>query len=99
MKKIIVSAFLLLLTLSVNAQEKKSLEGAIKEMNLPEDQATQLKAFVADRNLKTKELKDQKLDSEVEAAKLKEINTAHFQRVNAMLGKEKAAEFTAYWKK
>ncbi|MGM8362016.1 hypothetical protein ACSV4D_08890 [Flavobacterium sp. ARAG 55.4] len=99
MKKIVVSAFLLMLTLSVNAQQQKNIEGAIKELSLPDEQANQLRTFVKEKNTKVKEVKDQKLESEDEAEKIKEINTAHFQRVNKLLGKEKMAEFNAYWKK
>lgn len=99
MKKLLLSAFLLMLTLSVNAQEKKSFEGALKELNLPEDQANQMKTFVKERNEKTVAVKALKLGTEEEKEKLKEINMAHNQRVNALIGKDKVKELNAYWQK
>ncbi|WPR71069.1 hypothetical protein SLW70_14165 [Flavobacterium sp. NG2] len=98
MKKLIVSAFLLMLTLGVTAQEAKNIEGAIKELKLEENQANQLRTFVKEKYAKVKDLKSQGLSTDEEAAKLKEINQVHFARVNKLLGKEKMVEFNNYWK-
>ncbi|WP_220763709.1 hypothetical protein [Flavobacterium sp. UMI-01] len=98
MKKLIVSAFLVMLTFNVTAQEVKNIEGAIKELKLEESQASQLRTFVKEKNEKVKEVKSQGLSADEEKEKVKAINQAHFARVNKLLGKEKMVEFENYWK-
>lgn len=99
MKKLLAVVFVLFLTISLSAQEKKNLDGAITTLHLSAYQATELKSIANEKNEKIKEIKMLKLDKEVEGLKIRDLMKSIYSKTNVVLGKEKMKEWNAYWKK
>ncbi|MGA9638578.1 hypothetical protein [Flavobacterium sp.] len=98
MKKLLTMFFVLVLAINANAQEKKSVEGAAKELHLTTEQFDQIKVLANERNQKIGEVKKLQLDSDDEKEKIQEIMNTYFPKINNVLGKDKVKEWNAYWK-
>ncbi|MCW2118850.1 hypothetical protein [Flavobacterium sp. 7A] len=99
MKKIVTLLFVLFLSLSVNAQQKKSFDDAVKTLNLPKETVSKLQEVNTERNVKAKEIVAMKLNKEDQKTKMRELAKATYPKISGILGKAKTKEWSAYWRK
>ena len=99
MKKIAFLIFALLLTISISAQEKKTLKGAITFAELTEQETTKVLEMKKERVANTDAIKKQKMDKATEKDKIKEVREQYMTEVRTLLGKEKFRKMNSYWKK
>jgi ABC-type uncharacterized transport system YnjBCD substrate-binding protein len=101
MKKLTLLIFALFLAISVStqAQEKKTFEGAVAAAGLTVQETVKVTAINQEKLDAIKVIKKQKLGKEVENKKLKEAKQASTNKIKALIGKDKFKAMNAYWKK
>ncbi|WP_299556142.1 hypothetical protein [Seonamhaeicola sp.] len=99
MKKLMLLVFALLLAIGINAQEKKTFEGAVAHAQLNKEETTKVMAVQKEKNAAIKAIRKQKLHKEVEKEKIKEVKQATSKKIRAIVGKDKMKLMNAYWKK
>ncbi|TYA86772.1 hypothetical protein [Seonamhaeicola marinus] len=99
MKKLMLLVFALFLALAVDAQEKKTIKGAIAYAKLDKAESTKVLAIQKEKVASIKAIKKQKLDKAIEKEKIKEVKQTSSKKIRAIVGKEKMKLMSAYWKK
>ena len=98
MKKLILLAFALMLTITINAQ-KKNFAGAIAHAHLTKVEAEKVTEINNEKVKVITAIRKEKLSKEEEKAKIKEAKKASSAKIKSLIGKEKFKAMNTYWKK
>ncbi|MEC3907264.1 hypothetical protein VOI54_09540 [Tamlana sp. 2201CG12-4] len=99
MKQLVLLIFALFLTISVNAQEKKTFEGAVAHAELSKEETTKVIAINKEKITAIRVVRKKKLDKETEKTEIKALKQESNKKIKAIIGKEKFKIMQSYWKK